>query len=32
VAWYANVQKWFGGIQKLDVWMKTEQMARAVAA
>jgi glutathione S-transferase len=32
VAWYANVQKWFGRIQTLDVWMKTEQMARAVAA
>jgi hypothetical protein len=32
VAWYANVQRWFGRIQALDVWRKTEQMARAVAA
>jgi glutathione S-transferase len=32
VAWYANVQRWFARVQALDVWMKTEQMARAVAA
>ena len=32
VAWYANVQQWFGRVQTLDVWKKTEQMARAVAA
>jgi glutathione S-transferase len=32
VAWYANVQKWFGRIQALGVWKQTEQMARAVAA
>jgi glutathione S-transferase len=32
VAWYANVQKWFGRVQQLEVWRKTEQMARAVAA
>lgn len=32
VAWYANIQKWFGRMQALDVWKRTEQMARAVAA
>jgi glutathione S-transferase len=32
VAWYANIQKWFGRMQTLDVWRRTEQMARAVAA
>ena len=32
VAWYANVQQWFGRVQTLAVWKKTEQMARAVAA
>ena len=32
VAWYANVQRWFGRIQALGVWKQTEQMARAVAA
>jgi glutathione S-transferase len=32
VAWYANVQQWFGRMQALEVWRKTEQMARAVAA
>jgi glutathione S-transferase len=32
VAWYANVQKWFARVQTLEVWRKTEQMARAVAA
>ncbi len=32
VAWYANLQRWFGRVQTLDVWKRTEQMARAVAA
>jgi glutathione S-transferase len=32
VAWYANLQKWFGRMQTLEVWRKTEQMARAAAA
>lgn len=29
VAWYANVQKWFNRMQALDVWRRTEQLARA---
>ena len=29
VAWYANVQKWFKRMQGLEVWQKTEQLARA---
>jgi glutathione S-transferase len=29
VAWYANLQKWFAHIQTLEVWRKSEQLARA---
>jgi glutathione S-transferase len=29
VAWYANIQKWFVRIQTLEVWQRTEQLARA---
>ncbi len=29
VAWYANIQKWFMRMQALEVWRKTEQLARA---
>lgn len=32
VAWYANVEKWFRRMQTLEVWQKTEQLARAAAA
>jgi len=32
VAWYANIQKWFMRVQRLEVWQKTELQARAVAA
>jgi glutathione S-transferase len=32
VAWYANIQKWFMRMQALEVWCKTEQLARAAAA
>ena len=32
VAWYANIQKWFMRIQRLEVWQQTELQARAVAA
>ncbi|HVW69553.1 MAG TPA: glutathione S-transferase family protein [Steroidobacteraceae bacterium] len=29
VAWYANIQKWFARVQRLEVWQRTEQLARA---
>jgi glutathione S-transferase len=29
VAWYANVQRWFNRMQTLEVWRRTEQLARA---
>jgi glutathione S-transferase len=29
VAWYANIQKWFVRMQTLEVWHRTEQLARA---
>lgn len=29
VAWYANVQNWFKRMQALEVWQRTEQLARA---
>jgi glutathione S-transferase len=29
VAWYANLQKWFAHMQTLEVWRKSEQLARA---
>ena len=29
VAWYANIQKWFTRMQALEVWQRTEQLARA---
>jgi glutathione S-transferase len=29
VAWYANIQKWFVRMQTLEVWRRTEQLARA---
>jgi glutathione S-transferase len=29
VAWYANIQKWFMRMQTLEVWHRTEQLARA---
>lgn len=32
VAWYANIQRWFMRVQRLEVWQKTELQARAVAA
>jgi glutathione S-transferase len=32
VAWYANIQKWFMRVQRLEVWQQTELQARAVAA
>jgi glutathione S-transferase len=32
VAWYANIQRWFMRVQRLEVWQKTEQLARAAAA
>jgi glutathione S-transferase len=32
VAWYANIQRWFMRMQRLEVWQKTELQARAVAA
>jgi glutathione S-transferase len=31
VAWYANIQKWFMRVQRLEVWQKTELQARAAA-
>jgi glutathione S-transferase len=32
VAWYANIQRWFLRMQGLEVWQKTEQLARSAAA
>jgi glutathione S-transferase len=29
VAWYANIQKWFARMQALEVWQRSEQLARA---
>ncbi len=29
VAWYANIQRWFMRMQTLEVWRRTEQLARA---
>jgi glutathione S-transferase len=29
VAWYANLQQWFAGVQALEAWQRTEQLARA---
>jgi glutathione S-transferase len=30
VSAYANIQSWFERVQDLDVWKRTEEMARAV--
>jgi glutathione S-transferase len=29
VAWYANLQRWFGRVQTLEAWQRSEQLARA---